>query len=178
MPKPGQLPEDGSSHAARTVRAENQSVAATATPATKTAERAANRAGRCATRFRLADPPSKRIVLQPKTAGHEDRLGVATAVHIAYPLANSTELCQIPDMVSVRIPVDALSAEERIELMGRLCDSLDPAAAAPIASALAAELDRREAEADADPTAGSSSPELRFELRSKQGTKPLSSFGA
>ncbi|HLA89846.1 MAG TPA: addiction module protein [Gemmatimonadaceae bacterium] len=65
------------------------------------------------------------------------------------------------------IPVDALSAEERIELMGRLWDSLDPTAAAPLSPALAAELDRREAEADGDPAAGSSWTELRDELRGK-----------
>jgi putative addiction module component (TIGR02574 family) len=70
-------------------------------------------------------------------------------------------------MASVTIPVDALSAEERIELMGRLWDSLDPAAAAPITPALASELARREAEADVDPTAGSAWPELRDELRGK-----------
>jgi putative addiction module component (TIGR02574 family) len=44
------------------------------------------------------------------------------------------------------IPVNDLTAEERIELIGKLRDSLDPAAAAPITPALAAELDRREAE--------------------------------
>ena len=70
-------------------------------------------------------------------------------------------------MASVTIPVDALSAEERIELMGRLWESLDPAAAAPISAALAAELDRREAEADGNPAAGHSWPELRDELRGK-----------
>lgn len=52
--------------------------------------------------------------------------------------------------------VDSLSAEERIELMGRLWDSLDPAAAAPMSAELGAELDRREADADAGPEAGDS----------------------
>lgn len=70
-------------------------------------------------------------------------------------------------MASTTIQVESLSAEERIELMGRLWDSLDPAAAAPITPALAAELDRREAEADADPTAGSSWAEIKNELQSK-----------
>lgn len=50
--------------------------------------------------------------------------------------------------------VDTLSAEERIELMGRLWDSLDPASAAPLPGDLVTELDRREADADAAPEAG------------------------
>lgn len=65
------------------------------------------------------------------------------------------------------IPVEQLSAEERIELMGRLWDSLDAAAAAPMTPALAAELDRREAEADANPAAGESWPQITSELRDK-----------
>ncbi|MCA9500766.1 MAG: addiction module protein [Nitrospira sp.] len=52
------------------------------------------------------------------------------------------------------IPLDDLTAEERIELRGRLWDSLDPALAAPITPALVAELDLREAEADFAPEAG------------------------
>ena len=71
-------------------------------------------------------------------------------------------------MASPAIPVETLSAEERIELMGRLWDSLDPAAAAPITPALAAELDRREAEADADPSAGSSWADLKSDLERKR----------
>jgi putative addiction module component (TIGR02574 family) len=71
-------------------------------------------------------------------------------------------------MASPAIPLDTLSAEERIELMGRLWDSLDPAAAAPITPALAAELDRREAEADADPSAGSSWADLKSDLGRKR----------
>ena len=70
-------------------------------------------------------------------------------------------------MATTSIPVDTLSAEERIELMGRLWDSLDPAAAAPITPALAAELDRREAAADLDPAAGSSWTDLKAELKGK-----------
>ncbi len=38
--------------------------------------------------------------------------------------------------------------------MGQLWNSLDPASAAPVTEELAAELDRREAEADAAPDAG------------------------
>lgn len=65
------------------------------------------------------------------------------------------------------VPIDNLTSEERIELMGRLWDSLDPADAAPITSALAAELDRREAEADATPDQGSPWPELRDQLEKR-----------
>ncbi len=71
-------------------------------------------------------------------------------------------------MAPFSIPVDQLTAEERIELMGRLWDSLDPAAAAPMSDALAAELDKREAEADADPSAGDPWPEIRNQLRDKR----------
>lgn len=70
-------------------------------------------------------------------------------------------------MAPPKISVDSLSAEERIELMGQLWDSLDPAAAAPITPALAAELTRREADADAEPAAGISWGEVRHELREK-----------
>jgi putative addiction module component (TIGR02574 family) len=67
------------------------------------------------------------------------------------------------------IAVDDLTAQERMELIGRLWDSLDPAAAAPLTPALAAELDRREADADAAPEAGEPWPELRDQLRKKLG---------
>jgi putative addiction module component (TIGR02574 family) len=70
-------------------------------------------------------------------------------------------------MASPSIVVEQLTAEERIELMGRLWDSLDPARAAPMSDALAAELDRREADADADPSAGQAWPEIKKELRGK-----------
>lgn len=65
------------------------------------------------------------------------------------------------------IAVDDLTAEERIELIGKLWDSLDPAVAAPITPALAAELDRREAEADRTPDAGDAWPDIRNDLRNK-----------
>jgi putative addiction module component (TIGR02574 family) len=65
------------------------------------------------------------------------------------------------------VVVEELSAEERIELMGRLWDSLDSDVAAPISDSLAAELDRREAEADADPEAGETWPSIRSELTKK-----------
>jgi putative addiction module component (TIGR02574 family) len=65
------------------------------------------------------------------------------------------------------ISIDDLTAEERIELMGTLWDGLDRALAAPITPALAAELDRREAEAGAAPDAGDAWPETRDGLRRK-----------
>ena len=70
-------------------------------------------------------------------------------------------------MASRPVPLDDLTAERRIDLMGRLWDSLDPAAAAPITDALTAELDRREAEADSDPQDGESWTEVKATLRKK-----------
>ena len=70
-------------------------------------------------------------------------------------------------MATRAIPVEALTAEERIELMGRLWDSLDPSVAAPITDSLAAELDRREAEADQAPEAGESWGVIKRELKKK-----------
>lgn len=68
-------------------------------------------------------------------------------------------------MASDPLPLDHLSTAERIELRGRLRDSLDPAAAAPITDRLAAELDRREAESDSDPEAGQSWSNVKAQLR-------------
>lgn len=70
-------------------------------------------------------------------------------------------------MASRPIPVDDLTAEERIELMGRLWESLDPATAAPVTDELAAELDRRETEADSDPEAGRSWSQIKKDLTKK-----------
>ncbi len=70
-------------------------------------------------------------------------------------------------MASRAFPVDALSAEERIELMGQLWNSLDPASAAPVSGELAAELDRREAEADTAPDAGDAWPDIHGALLRK-----------
>lgn len=57
-------------------------------------------------------------------------------------------------MVERSQTLESLTAEERLALIGRLRDSLDPAVAAPLSPALAADLDRRETEAGADPDAG------------------------
>ena len=70
-------------------------------------------------------------------------------------------------MASLAFPLDTLSAEERIELIGELWNSLDPASAAPVTDALAAELDRREAEADATPDAGELWPDIHATLLRK-----------
>ena len=70
-------------------------------------------------------------------------------------------------MVNKSSTFDELTAEERITLIGRLWDSLEAAVAAPISPKLADELDRREAEADADPTAGVPWESLKAELRSR-----------
>lgn len=61
--------------------------------------------------------------------------------------------------------LESMTAQERIALMGRLWDSLDAAVAAPLSPALAAELTRREVEADADPEAGVPWQTLQDELR-------------
>jgi len=68
-------------------------------------------------------------------------------------------------MASRSIVLDELTAEERLALIGELWDSLDPATAAPITPALAAELNRREQEADANPAAGESWPDIKADLR-------------
>ncbi len=65
------------------------------------------------------------------------------------------------------LPLDDLTAEERIDLIAKLWDSLDAAAAAPITPPLAAELDRREADADGTPDAGEAWPDIQDQLRKK-----------
>ncbi len=70
-------------------------------------------------------------------------------------------------MASRTFPLDALSADERIELMGQLWDSLDPVSAAPISGDLASELERREREADASPESGDTWPDIHRSLLRK-----------
>lgn len=70
-------------------------------------------------------------------------------------------------MIDPSSVIDQLTAEERIALIGQLRDSLDAAIAAPLSPELAEELDRREADADADPRAGVNWESLRAELRSR-----------
>jgi putative addiction module component (TIGR02574 family) len=70
-------------------------------------------------------------------------------------------------MSSRPIVVEDLTADERIDLMGRLWDSLELGTAAPITPPLAAELSRREAEADVNPAAGESWTDIRKGLGKK-----------
>ena len=79
---------------------------------------------------------------------------------------------QVSTMASASIRLDDLTAEQRIELMGRLWDSLDPAAAAPMTDALAAELDQREGEADSNPRGGNSWTEIKATLGKKLRQTP------
>lgn len=76
-------------------------------------------------------------------------------------------ITQTIQMAAIAIRVDHLSAEERIALMARLWDNLDPVTAAPVSEALVAELNRREAEADMDSVAGKPWLEIRSALRDK-----------
>ena len=63
--------------------------------------------------------------------------------------------------------LESLTAQERIVLIERLWDSLDSATAAPLSPALAAELERRETEADADPDVGIPWDARRDELQAQ-----------
>jgi len=70
-------------------------------------------------------------------------------------------------MVERSQALESLTVDERIVLMGRLWDSLESAAAAPLSPAPAAELDARETEADADPDSGIPWAALRDERRTR-----------
>jgi putative addiction module component (TIGR02574 family) len=67
-------------------------------------------------------------------------------------------------MATRPIVVDDLTTDERIELIGRLWDSLDAQAAAPMTEGLQQELARREADADRDPDSGESWESVRDRL--------------
>ncbi len=82
-------------------------------------------------------------------------------------MSNADEFAILTVMVDKSPALEALTAQERIVLMGRLWDSLDPATAAPLSPALAAELERREAESDADPDAGIPWGALREEMQAR-----------
>jgi putative addiction module component (TIGR02574 family) len=58
-----------------------------------------------------------------------------------------------------------LTPDQRLELIGELWDSLDPTRTHELTPEVAAELDRRSAEAERDPDAGRSWAEVRDELR-------------
>jgi putative addiction module component (TIGR02574 family) len=72
-------------------------------------------------------------------------------------------------MATLPFVVDQLTTDERIELIGRLWDSLDTEAAAPITKNLRQELARREADADRDPDSGESWETLRDRLAKEAG---------
>jgi putative addiction module component (TIGR02574 family) len=72
-------------------------------------------------------------------------------------------------MATRPLAVDELTTDERIELIGRLWDSLDAQAAAPMTEGLRQELARREAEADRDPDSGESWEVLRDRLAKRTG---------
>jgi putative addiction module component (TIGR02574 family) len=67
-------------------------------------------------------------------------------------------------MANPKIDFSHLSPAERLELISELWDSLDPTEAAPISPDLAAELDRRSAEAERDPEAGRSWEDVKADL--------------
>ncbi len=60
-----------------------------------------------------------------------------------------------------------LPPDQRVRLIAAIWDSLDAATAAPLTPGLIAELDRREAEADADPSAGTAWADIRKKLQEK-----------
>jgi len=58
-----------------------------------------------------------------------------------------------------------LTPDQRLQLIGELWDSLDPTRTHELTPEVAAELDRRSAEAEQDPDGGRSWAEVRYELR-------------
>jgi putative addiction module component (TIGR02574 family) len=61
--------------------------------------------------------------------------------------------------------IDRMGPEDRLRLIGEIWDSLSPINQLEIPESHRAELDRRLAEADADPAAGSPWEEVRARLR-------------
>ena len=81
-----------------------------------------------------------------------------------------TRLIHQTDRMATRpVGVDDLSTDERIELIGRLWDSLDANVAAPMTHELRQELARREVDADRDPDSGESWELLRDRLARRAG---------
>jgi len=68
-------------------------------------------------------------------------------------------------MASPRIDISRLTPRERLELLEQLWDSLDPAEAAPICPELQEELERRSAEAAADPEGGRDWEDVKTEQK-------------
>jgi putative addiction module component (TIGR02574 family) len=67
-------------------------------------------------------------------------------------------------MASRKIDFSHLTPAERIELIEALWDSLDPQQAVPLTPELVDELERRSAEAEANPEAGRTWEEIRADL--------------
>ena len=68
-------------------------------------------------------------------------------------------------MASPKIDISRLTPGERLELLEQLWDSLDPAEAAPISPELQEELERRSAEAAADPDGGRDWEDVKTEQK-------------
>jgi putative addiction module component (TIGR02574 family) len=64
--------------------------------------------------------------------------------------------------------IDRMSADERLRLIGEIWDSLSPSEQVELTDEQRAELDRRIAAADADPSAGVPWEEMRARLRSRR----------
>ena len=70
-------------------------------------------------------------------------------------------------MAKSKFDISHLSPAERIELLEALWDSLEPDEAAPVSPELAEELERRSADAEADPTAGRSWEDVHADLKKR-----------
>jgi putative addiction module component (TIGR02574 family) len=68
-------------------------------------------------------------------------------------------------MTSPKIDISRLSPKERLELLETLWDSLEPSEAAPVTPELAEELERRSAEAAADPEGGRDWSQVKADLK-------------
>ena len=64
--------------------------------------------------------------------------------------------------------IDRLSREDRLRLLGEIWDTLTPVTQGDIPASHRDELDRRLADADADPTAGRPWEEVRARLRGEK----------
>ena len=70
-------------------------------------------------------------------------------------------------MAAPKFDLESLSQEERLQLLEELWDSLDPDRAAPISPDLAAELDRRSAEAERTRDAGRPWSDIKADLKNR-----------
>ena len=88
-----------------------------------------------------------------------------TEIPPEHRLAPRSDRLQIRAMSAPKLDFSQLTPSERLDLIEALWDSLDPDDAAPITPELAAELDRRSAEAEADPHGGRTWEEVRADLQ-------------